>query len=197
MGMAKIRTRPWAALLVVALAATLVALATSPAFAFRRGRMTGGGRIETSAGLRVTHGFELYCITQGDQTLDLGPNNLQVNWADGIWHLEDLTRGACHSEGDPRPPRAPFNAYYGQGFGRLNGESGSFACWRLVDNGEPGRNGDVWSFRAWPAGAEPNPDNAANDPGKCPTPDEDPVVDFRGRLLRGNHQAHRLSGNKA
>ena len=184
------------AVAVVAIAAMMVMLVAAPAFGFRKGRMTGGGRIDTAPGLKATHGFELYCITQGpDQPqLDhLGPNNLQVNWDTGNhWHLEDLIRGACHQEGDPRPPRAPFNAYYGQGYGRLNGESGAFACWRLVDNGEPGKNGDVWSFSVWPPGAEPV------DRGQgCPRPDEAPVIEFHGRLLRGNHQALRLTGNKA
>jgi hypothetical protein len=181
---------------MVATAALLAT--TTAAFAHRQGRMTGGGRIDTAAGVTITHGFELYCITQdGGQTLDLGPNNLQVNWDGNSWHLEELLKGACHSEGDPTPPNADFNAYYGEGFGRLNGDSGAFACWRLVDNGEPGTGNDVFRFRVWSAGAEPNPDNAAGDSAQCPTPDEDPVVESEATLILGNHQAHGLTGNSA
>jgi len=39
------------------------------------GRMTGGGGVLTTAGVRVTHGFELHCDAVKP------PNNLQVNWA--------------------------------------------------------------------------------------------------------------------
>ncbi len=181
---------------VAVLATTMILLVASPAFAFKQGRMTGGGRGDTTSGTKVTHGFELYCITQGTSNVDLGPNNLEVNWDGGNnWHLEELTRGACHSEGDPVPPNAPFNAYYGQGYGRLNGASGAFACWRLVDNGEGGKDQDVWSFNVWSPGAQPVP---RQDPGVCPRPAEPPVLEFHGLLLTGgNHQAHRATGNKS
>ena len=181
---------------ILTFAALIVALAALPAIGFRKGRFTGGGRVNISDTLFATHGFELYCITLGGGgTLDLGPNNLQVNWNTGEhWHLEDLTKGGCADERwDPRPPRAPIDAYYGAGFGRLNGVSGAFACWRLTDDGEPGTN-DLFSFRVWAPGEEPNPDSAAGDPAECPSPDAEPVLQFTGlRLERGNHQAHRLN----
>ena len=53
------------------------------------GRMNGGGALVTSDGLRVTHGFELNC----DPTRQ--PNSLQVNWADGRFHLETLETASC------------------------------------------------------------------------------------------------------
>jgi hypothetical protein len=181
----------------VALGLVLVLAAAMPAVGFKKGRMTGGGRVNHPAGFHVTHGFELYCITLGGGgTMDLGPNNLEVNWdAGNHWHLEDLTKGGCDDEPrwDPRPPRAPIDVYYGAGYGRLNGVSGAFACWRLVDDGEPGTN-DLFGFRVWAPGEAPNPANAASDPQECPRPDADPVLTFTNLELRvGNHQAHRLN----
>ena len=185
---------------VVALAAAMIMLIVTPASAHKRGRMTGGGHAQDQEFGKVTHGFELYCITLASgETLEIGPNNLEVNWNGGQhWHLEDITRGACHREGPPNPPPAPFNAYYGAGFGRLNGVSGAFACWRLVDNGEPGKKHDVWSMRIWEPGLQPNPANASGANGGCPSPDAEPVIEFRNMHLDGgNHQAHRLTGSKA
>jgi len=176
---------------IVALSAAVVIAMGMPAIGFQKGRMTGGGRVNHPAGFHVTHGFELYCITLGGGgTLDLGPNNLEVNWEGNQWHLEQLTKGGCADEGDPRPPRAPFNTYYGEGYGRYNQVSGAFACWRLIDNGEPGTN-DTFKFRMWAPGVPPNPANAQNDPAECPVPDAEPVLSFGNLKLEvGNHQAH-------
>jgi hypothetical protein len=185
---------------VVALAAAMILLVSAPAFAFKLGRFTGGGRVNLANDTKTTHGFQLYCTNiGGGRSLEIDPNNLQVNWDTGNhWHLEDLVRGACHNEQwDPEQPKANFDAYYGDGYGRLNGVSGAYACWRLTDDGEPGRD-DIFSFRVWAPGEAPNPANAANDPGKCPRPDATPVHRFNNlRLEVGNHQAHMLTGKKA
>ena len=99
------------------------------------GRMTGGGSVFTSAGVRVTHGFELHC-----DVADV-PNTLEINWDNGNnFHLETLTTAFCFDDPkiDSGHPRAPFDTYVGTGTGKLNGVAGATAAWTFTDAGEPG-----------------------------------------------------------
>ena len=69
------------------------------------GRMTGGGSIFTESGTRVTHGFELHC------DIDVGPNNLQVNFDGNSFHLESLTAVNCYDDPalNPLPRVVPYS----------------------------------------------------------------------------------------
>jgi hypothetical protein len=99
------------------------------------GRMNGGGAFITSNGLRVTHGFELNCNPTRQ------PNSLQVNWADGRFHLETLETAQCgDNPAVANANNALFDTYAGSGSGGYNGAAGASASWRFVDAGEPGRN---------------------------------------------------------
>lgn len=108
-------------------------IVTEPVHA--HGRMTGGGSIFTEDGMRVTHGFELHC------NIEIGPNNLQVNFDGNRFHLENLTAITCFD--DPRlnnmPRVAPFDTMIGEGVGRFNGVSGYRIWFTFTDNGEPGK----------------------------------------------------------
>jgi hypothetical protein len=129
--------------------------------------MTGGGSVFTSSGVRVTHGFELYC------SLSDGPNNLQVNWGKGNkFHLTSLTSAACTDDPaiSPNPPTATFDTYTGSGTGTYNGQAGATADWTFTDAGEPGTN-DTATLTI---------KNAANVV----------VLSVSGTLNSGNHQAH-------
>jgi hypothetical protein len=163
------------------LRATLLMLFVAGAFvllAWIPGRMTGGGSIFTEDGMRVTHGFELYCqYEKPDGTIVTpGPNNLEINWEGNRFHLEDLTYSECDNlpNVDPKPPKAPFSYYYGEGFGRLNGQPGAKAVFTFVDAGEPGREdwADITIF-----------DSSGS------------LVLATGRefLAFGNHQAHKAN----
>lgn len=132
-----------------------------------QGRMTGGGSVFTTAGVRVTHGFELHCDASNS------PNNLQVNWGKGNrFHLTSLTSAACSddaaiSEGNPV---AGFDTYVGKGNGTYNGSAGATAEWTFTDAGEPG-TGDEVSLTI---------KDALNNT----------VLTVTGTLDNGNHQAH-------
>ncbi len=98
------------------------------------GRMTGGGSVFTSAGLRVTHGFELHCDIR-----DL-PNTLEINWDGGNnFNLNTLTSAFCSDDPAiaPQPPNAPFDTFVGAGTGTLNGLPATIK-FTLTDAGEPG-----------------------------------------------------------
>ena len=99
------------------------------------GRMTGGGSIFTDDGMRVTHGFELHC------DINVGPNNLQVNFEGNRFHLEQLTFVACYDDPalNPLPRQAPFDTMVGEGVGRFNGVDGYRVWFTFTDNGEPGK----------------------------------------------------------
>jgi hypothetical protein len=131
------------------------------------GRMTGGGSVFTSSGVRVTHGFELHCdVAQA-------PNNLEVNWSNGNnFHLENLTSATCSDDPAirPNPPPAGFDTYKGTGTGRYNGVAGATAEWTFTDAGEPGRNDTAKIVIK----------NASNTV----------VLTVSGKLKNGNQQAH-------
>ena len=129
--------------------------------------MTGGGSVFTSAGARVTHGFQLHCDVSAEA------NHLQVNWGKGKkFHLESLESASCtDSPGiDPGQPPSSFDTYEGSGTGRYNGVSGATATWTFTDAGEPG-TADMAEIKVWDAGANL-------------------VLDVSGTLSNGNHQAH-------
>ncbi len=105
----------------------------TPTSATLQGRFTGGGSIFTSAGVRVTHGFELYC------SLSQGPNNLEINWAGNRFHLDQLTSVSCSLvNGVP--------TITGTGTGTYNGQPGATITFTFNDAGEPGRNTDFASI---------------------------------------------------
>lgn len=140
---------------------------TSPAKPVE-GRMTGGGSVFTSAGIRVTHGFQLHCDASKV------PNNLEINWGKGKkFHMEALTSAACSD--DPKigeaPPVAGFDTYKGKGTGRYNGVLGATAEWTFTDAGEPGRD-DFAEF-------------------VIKDVNSNIVVTVSGLLDRGNQQAHK------
>jgi len=129
-----------------------------------KGRMTGGGSVFTTAGLRVTHGFELHC----DPT-DL-PNNLEINWDGGNnFHLTSLTTATCIDNPAiaPPPPDAGFDTYIGTGLGTCNGLPAAIS-FILTDAGEPGTK-DTATFHIT---------------GAC-------TLDVSNFLDNGNQQAHK------
>lgn len=131
------------------------------------GFMTGGGSVYTSAGVRVTHGFELHCTATDE------PNNLQVNWGKGNrFHLTGLTSASCSDDPaiSPEPPAASFDTHRGSGTGKYNGVPGATAEWTITDAGEPGTSDTVTLTVR----------DAANNV----------VLTVSGPLNNGNHQAH-------
>ena len=152
------------------------------------GRMTGGGSFFTTNGVRVTHGFQLYCQQNGGLPPLIGPNNLEVNWDGGNhFHLDLLTANSCTCQDsvtgnvceDAKPPAAPIDTYNGCGVGAFNGVANYYACWTFVDKGEPGTNDTAWFSLSTPA------------PGLLPVFEAGPAP-----LTFGNHQAHFVTGGK-
>jgi hypothetical protein len=126
------------------------------------GSMTGGGSVFTIPGLQVTHGFELNCDGSS-------PNNLQVNWDEHVFHLENLTAFGCEDrEINEFPPEAGFDTYSGLGTGRLDGIPGARIVFLFTDAGEPGTN-DLAQIRI--------------------SVDGNTVLFVRNFLTSGNHQA--------
>ena len=123
------------------------------------GRMTGGGGQlvmldENEGEVRITRGFTIHC----DITLS---NNLEINWEGHQWHIDKpLTMARCTDEPDvsPEPPAAPFDTFWGEGIGRLNGVDGSFVRFVFQDAGEPGGRNDKAGIDIWAPGADPSID---------------------------------------
>ncbi len=132
----------------------------------QNGRMTGGGSIFTSEGMRVTHGFELHCNAS-----DM-PNRLEINWRHHQFHLLNLTSVACTDDPniDPGNPKTNFDTLTATGTGRLDGTDGATIQLKLTDAGEPGRN-DTATFIIRDASGNV-------------------VLTVSGPLHFGNHQAH-------
>jgi len=128
--------------------------------------MTGGGSIYTEDGMRVTHGFELHC------DVDIGPNNLEVNFDRNRFHLEELTFVTCYDDPllDWLPRPASFDTLVGEGVGRFNGQSGYRVWFTFTDNGEPG-TGDFARI-------------------EIRDPEGNLVLFVAGNLHNGNQQAH-------
>ena len=108
------------------------------------GRMTGGGGQHAQiGGIYITRGFTIHC----DIMLS---NNLEINWPGNQWHLDKpLTFADCSNDPnvDPAPPPAPFDTFYGEGIGRLNGVDGARVEFTFVDGGEPSGGGDRAAIR--------------------------------------------------
>lgn len=132
------------------------------------GRMTGGGGQIQVGGVYVSRGFTIHC----DITLS---NNVEVNWGGNHWHLDKpLTGAACTDDPSisPEPPAAPFDTFYGEGVGRLNGVAGSAIRFIFADAGEPGGRNDRAQIQIF-------------------APDGTVVLDIPMSFLdRGNLQAH-------
>ena len=130
------------------------------------GRMTGGGSVFTDDGMRVTHGFELYCDPLS------GPNNLQVNFDGNSFHLDTVTSMVCYD--DPtieyQPRRAPFDTMIGEGTGSFNNVDGYSVRFTFTDAGEPGYK-DFSQIEITDA-------------------DVNVVLYVAGQLTKGNQQAH-------
>jgi len=115
---------------------------------FGVGRMTGGGGQivmldGTGVEVRITRGFTIHC----DIALS---NNLEINWPDNKWHLDKpLTWANCTDEEGvaPEPPPAPFDTFWGEGIGRLNGVDGYLVEFIFQDAGEPGGKNDKAMIR--------------------------------------------------
>lgn len=152
-------------LLTAALAATPLVAAVSDCW------MTGGGSIFDTVQVdftgRTTHGFEIHCDGRN-------PNNLQVNWAENRFHLDDMQSAFCFDAPDisPNPPGALFDTFQGVGTGRLNGvRGGGRISWTFTDAGEGG-SGDFARITI------------------IDTATDAVVLDVEGFLTFGNHQAH-------
>ena len=113
----------------------------------KSGFFVGGGRVDDPKYGKVTHGFELHCdATQA-------PNNLEINWLQNKFHLEELESAKCIDNRTPNePPPSPhpgptLDIYKGEGFGRYNGVCGAYATWVMDDNGEPAKNDQILSLK--------------------------------------------------
>ena len=113
------------------------------------GRMTGGGGQLSVGDLYITRGFTIHC----DITLS---NNIEINWPGNKWHLDKpITSARCVDDPNisPVPPRAPFDTFFGEATGRLNGVDGSFLRFVFVDSGERGGENDMAMLQVFdPAG---------------------------------------------
>jgi hypothetical protein len=130
------------------------------------GRMTGGGSVFQTDGIRVTHGFELHC-----DTADV-PNSLEINWAGHRFHLETLVTAFCFQDPtiNAAHPTNIFNTYVGFGTGLLDGAPGATANWTFTDAGEPGSKDTATIV-------------IKDSLGKV-------VLTVSGKLVFGNQQAH-------
>jgi hypothetical protein len=77
-------------------------------------------------------------MPRGSQGRDLYSN--ATHRVRGLAHELPCPSAEVCIAGDPMPPDAPFNTYFGHGFGTYNGQSGYQCDWMFVDNGEPGVN---------------------------------------------------------
>lgn len=143
------------------------------------GRMTGGGSVFTTSGVRVTHGFELHCRVEGPNgaTSIPTPNNLEINWEGNRFHMETLDQAFCLDDANiaPQPPNAPFDTFIGHGLGRYNGVPGYNVWFQFTDAGEPGTSDTAFIHIL-------DPDNI-NEVLKVET----------NFLTFGNHQAHKAN----
>lgn len=159
----------WPRLTTVAFVTVL--LVAPSAGAFQPGFMTGSGSVTTDDGTMVVgHHFELHCEFPGGTDVD-DPNTLVITWGGEKWTLETLTKAGCEDRNrfDQRPPAAAFDTYNGEGEGECSKDPGpAYAKWEFTDQGEPGSKDTAW-IRV-----------------ECPNS----VIEVRGKLEAGNHQAH-------
>ena len=85
----------------------------------------------------VTQGLLLHCNAASQS------NNLQVNWANNSFHLQQLVSATCSNDGmSPQPPPAGFDVIQGSGTGRCN-KLAATVTFKFADHGEPGTNDTV------------------------------------------------------
>jgi hypothetical protein len=142
------------------------------------GRMTGGGSIQCGDFGKVTHGFELHCISPTGSPPIL-PNNLEINWDGGNnFHLTTLVTSFCSNNDlfDEAPPVAGFDTMVATGTGLFNNTAGATIEFTLIDDGEPGAGADLARYLIR--------DASGSVVLNCPLT----VLDEGG-----NHQAHKLT----
>jgi hypothetical protein len=77
-----------------------------------------------------------------------------------MFHLEQLENALCFDDGTINEPppvgnqegngRKPtLDVYYGEGYGRYNGECGAYSKWVMDDNGEPGSIDQIVAMVIW------------------------------------------------
>jgi hypothetical protein len=176
--------KPHGKTVLCASAAAAAVMMLGSAWAHEQGRMTGGGSFfcsELATGSqRVTHGFELHCKTD-EQPSPAEPNNLEINFSGGDnFHLTTLTKALCTNDPniEPQPPTAPFDTFEGAGTGTFNGQPASIT-FTFTDGGEPGTKDTALVVITLAGATTPVLNCATASP-----------------LTFGNHQAHRLTGNK-
>ena len=114
-----------------------------PALPVNSCRITGGGSVFTTNGVRVTHGFQLRA-----PATEL-PQSLEVNWnvpgdsgSEMHFHLTDLTFATCVDNPNISPgpgnPGVTFDTFIATGVGDLNGVPGATIELIFTDAGEPG-----------------------------------------------------------
>ena len=160
--------------LVLLLATSTLLITAAPASAcYGTCRWTGGGTIGDTRDPRATHGFELHC------SVEQLPNNLEVNWGGSRFHMTELTFVECFDDPaiNPKPPVAGCDTIHGIGVGRYNGEDGYQVEFVFTDAGEPGTRDWGWVHITDAGGAT--------------------VMEYSGFLVKGNHQAHNLTGKDA
>jgi hypothetical protein len=108
------------------------------------GRFTGGGKQIDVNGVAITKGLTIHC----DLLLS---NNLEINWAQHQFHMEDHTLTVSCTDDlniEQKPPAAPLDTIIGIGTGRYDNNDGYTVRFKLVDAGEPGKN-DMAELKIW------------------------------------------------
>jgi len=142
------------------------------------GRMTGGGSIACGDFGKVTHGFELHCISPTGST-PIEPNTLEINWDNGMnFHLTTLDFSFCSDNPlfDEGQPDAGFDTMHIRGSGSFNNVPGATIDATLIDDGEPGAGHDIARYQI--------KDNTGTVVLDCP---------FTVLDQGGDHQAHKLN----
>ncbi|HVG98557.1 MAG TPA: hypothetical protein VNK05_16745 [Chloroflexota bacterium] len=126
------------------------------------GRMTGGGSVFTSAGVRVTHGLTLPCAVDGTVP---GGTNLEINAEGDQFHLDALTSVTCTQSGAVVTLTGTGTGTWGHG----GAEAAATIRFTFTDAGEPG-TADVATYEIVAGGQT--------------------VLTATGTLDRGNQQFH-------
>jgi hypothetical protein len=108
------------------------------------GRFTGGGKIVTVGGVKITTGLTIHC----DLLLS---NNLEINWPQHKFHIaEHIQTVACTDDPDiiQNPPQAPLDTLIGVATGSYDNKDGFTCEFTLVDAGEPGTS-DMAAFKIY------------------------------------------------
>jgi hypothetical protein len=133
------------------------------------GRMTGGGTVRSTSGVRAVTAYALRCSGT--------PNVLDVFWGSERFTLTSLTSVTCYD--DPSfeaGGNALINTMTGVGVGKLRSGGTATIGFTFTDHGEPGTY-DTGTIVITPAG------------GGAP-------FSITGQLSAGNYQAHRLNDSE-